>query len=103
MDTTTVLLISGDASIRGAVADTVGRTDGCVLETVRDVDAGLARLGQDDVRMALVHLAAAIRGSRGALPPPALDSRFFHAEYHETWEPEGKKARRGRIYDSAVY
>ncbi len=61
-----------------------------------------ARTG-DEVPLALVHLAAAMRGRREAVPAPAYDARFFHAEYHGDLEGHQKKRRDKRTYDHRVF
>jgi pectate lyase len=55
----------------------------------------------DERPLALLHLAGAIDGKHDRIPAPAVDNRFFHAQYHENWKP-GEK-RRGRIYDGRLY
>ncbi|MFO8013851.1 MAG: hypothetical protein R6X20_11180 [Phycisphaerae bacterium] len=61
-----------------------------------------ARTG-DEVPLALAHLAAALRGKRDAMPAPAYDNRFFHAEFHGDLKEHQKKRRDRRTYDSRVF
>jgi pectate lyase len=61
-----------------------------------------ARTG-DEVPLALLHLAAALAGQSSVLPPPTLDSRFFHCEYHGPLEPHQQKRDDKRTYDHLVY
>jgi len=61
-----------------------------------------ARTG-DEVPLALLHLAAVLAGQSSVLPPPTLDSRFFHCEYHGPLEPHQQKRADKRTYDHLVY
>ena len=61
-----------------------------------------ARTG-DEVPLALLHLAAVLAGQSSVLPPPTLDSRFFHCEYHGPLAPHQQKRADKRTYDHLVY
>jgi hypothetical protein len=61
-----------------------------------------ARTG-DEIPLALLHLAAAIRNKSSLLPPPVLDSRFFHCEYHGPLEKHQQKRADKRTYDDYVF
>ena len=61
-----------------------------------------ARTG-DEAPLALLHLAAHLAGRSSVLPPPALDSRFFHCEYHGPLAPHQQKRADKRTYDHLVY
>ena len=61
-----------------------------------------ARTG-DEAPLALLHLAAALAGQSCVLPPPTLDSRFFHCEYHGPLQPHQQKRADKRTYDHLVY
>jgi pectate lyase len=61
-----------------------------------------ARTG-DEVPLALLHLAATLVQENSLLPPPILDSRFFHCEYHDDLQEHQKKRGDARTYDSNVF
>jgi len=61
-----------------------------------------ARTG-DEIPLALLHLAAALAGKRDALPPPMLDARFFHCEYHGKLLEHQQKRADKRTYDHLVF
>ncbi|MDT8299931.1 MAG: hypothetical protein RQ760_00515 [Sedimentisphaerales bacterium] len=61
-----------------------------------------ARTG-DEIPLALLHLAAAIKGKGSLLPQPILDSRFFHCEYHGQLEKHQQKRADKRTYDHMVF
>ena len=65
-----------------------------------------ARMG-DEVPLAILHLAAAIEGTRAAMPRPMVDTSFFHATYHGELEPHAQPRDQGegntRTYDWRVY
>lgn len=61
-----------------------------------------ARTG-DEAPLAVLHLAAAIQGKQGLMPPAAFDRRFFHCEYHGPLEEHQKKRADSRTYDHLVY
>ena len=42
-------------------------------------------------------------GKRPLMPPPALDSRFFHCEYDGPLEEHQKKRADRRTYDNNVF
>jgi len=61
-----------------------------------------ARTG-DEIPLALLHLAAALEGKSDKMPPPVLDSRFFHCEYHGELAEHQKKRADKRTYDNYVF
>ena len=61
-----------------------------------------ARTG-DEIPLALLHLAAAVEGSRASLPTATFDSRFFHCEYHGPLAPHQQKRDDRRTYDHNVF
>jgi pectate lyase len=61
-----------------------------------------ARTG-DEIPLALLHLAAALRGASDRIPPPAFDSRFFHCEYDGPLAEYQKKRADARTYDNYVF
>ncbi|MFZ5831225.1 MAG: hypothetical protein ACOY3P_14130 [Planctomycetota bacterium] len=61
-----------------------------------------ARTG-DDAPLALLHLAAAIRGERDTLPQAVYDNRFFHCVYDGPLEPHQQKRADARTYDHLVF
>jgi len=61
-----------------------------------------ARTG-DEIPLALLHLAGAIKGKGSLLPQPILDSRFFHCEYHGQLEKYQQKRDDKRTYDHMVF
>jgi len=61
-----------------------------------------ARTG-DEIPLALLHLAAAIKGNGSLLPPPIFDGRFFHCEYHGQLEKHQQKRDDKRTYDHMVF
>ncbi len=56
-----------------------------------------------EVRLALLHLAAALQGRSAAMPPPAVDDRYFHCVYHGDLEPHQQKWNDERTYDWLVF
>jgi pectate lyase len=61
-----------------------------------------ARTG-DEIPLALLHLAAAIKGKGSLLPPPIFDGRFFHCEYHGQLDEHQQKRDDKRTYDHMVF
>jgi pectate lyase len=61
-----------------------------------------ARTG-DEAPLALLHLAAVLDGKQSLLPPPTLDSRFFHCEFDGPLEDYQKKRADKRTYDDLVF
>ncbi len=61
-----------------------------------------ARTG-DEIPLALLHVAAAIKGKGSLLPPPIFDGRFFHCEYHDQLEKHQEKRADKRTYDNYVF
>jgi hypothetical protein len=61
-----------------------------------------ARTG-DEIPLALLHLAATLADRSAVLPPPTLESRFFHCEYHGPLAPDQQKRADKRTYDHLVY
>lgn len=57
----------------------------------------------DEVPLAILHLAATIKGMHNLLPNPILDNAFFHAVYHGELEPNQEKRRDRRTYDQRVF
>ena len=91
-----------------ALLRTAARVGDALLE--RQVDTGLfprprrehARTG-DEVPLAILHLAAAIRGDRDRLPRPMADNSFFHVRYDGPLEPHQQKPGDRRTYDHLVW
>lgn len=46
---------------------------------------------------------AAVSGKRALMPPPMLDSRFFHCEYHGKLAKHQQKRADRRTYDNLVF
>jgi len=65
-------------------------------------DRSYARTG-DETPLALLHLAAALDAKESLLPPPILDSRFFHYEFHGDLQEHQKKRDDDRTYDNYVF
>jgi pectate lyase len=61
-----------------------------------------ARTG-DEIPLAILHLAAALRDQESEMPAPAFDTRFLHAEYTAPLEDHQKKRADGRTYDHLVF
>ena len=65
-------------------------------------DRSYARTG-DEAPLALLHLAAALDRKESRMPPPILDSRFFHCEFHGDLQEHQKKRADARTYDNYVF
>jgi pectate lyase len=61
-----------------------------------------ARTG-DEIPLALLHLAAALKGRSNDMPRPVFDSRFFHCEYHGELAKHQQKRADKRTYDNLVF
>ncbi|NQT52185.1 hypothetical protein HQ576_09055 [bacterium] len=61
-----------------------------------------ARTG-DELPLALLHLAAAMAGTRDRLPPAIFDRRFFHCVHDGPLEPRQRKRADPRTYDGYVF
>ncbi len=98
----------GEEADRTALLSRAGRVADSILKT--QAPSGLfprrgyqyARTG-DEIPLALLHLAAAIRGGRDRLPPAMYDSRFFHCEFHGPLDEHQKKRADRRTYDHLVF
>jgi pectate lyase len=65
-------------------------------------DREWARTG-DEIPLTILHLAATNINKDSLIPPPILDSRFFHCEYHGQLEEHQKKRADKRTYDNYVF
>ncbi len=61
-----------------------------------------ARTG-DEAPLAVLHVVAALRGKRSAMPRAVYDSRFFHCEYHGPLAKHQQKRADKRTYDNLVF
>ncbi|MCB1121300.1 MAG: hypothetical protein KJT03_07110 [Verrucomicrobiae bacterium] len=61
-----------------------------------------ARTG-DEIPLALLHLAAALKGRSAAMPAPSLDNQFLHAEFHAPLQEHQQKRNDRRTYDHYVF
>lgn len=61
-----------------------------------------ARTG-DELPLALLHLAAALEGKDGWLPPAVLDHAYFHCQYDGKDIPQKPGIEDHRTYDSTVF
>jgi pectate lyase len=64
--------------------------------------ASHARTG-DEIPLALLHLAAAMRQQHNALPAMSLDKRYFHARYYGPLAESQKKRADERTTDTLVF